>query len=167
MDNLIKIECKIFPTVEEFLPILADWRRADDMVVFTNGCFDLMHRGHVEYLAKAAQLGNRLIIGLNSDKSVALLKGNGRPLIDEKSRAIMLSAMFFVDAVILFNELTPEKMISAILPDFLVKGKDYQIEEIAGHKTVFGNGGKVETIELSEGFSTSALLEKIRRLQNE
>lgn len=163
----MEINQKIFSTVEDFLPVLADWRYAGNTVVFTNGCFDLVHRGHVEYLAKASQLGNRLVIGLNSDKSVAQLKGSGRPLIDEKSRAMMLGAMFFVDAVILFDEPTPENMISAILPDFLVKGKDYRIEEIAGHETVLDNGGKVKTIELSEGFSTSALLEKIRRLQDE
>ncbi|MCL1822107.1 MAG: D-glycero-beta-D-manno-heptose 1-phosphate adenylyltransferase [Prolixibacteraceae bacterium] len=164
MNNLAEIQRKIFPAAEVFLPVLEEWKQAGESVVFTNGCFDLVHRGHVEYLAKASQLGNRLIIGLNSDKSVSALKGYGRPLVDEKARAILLAAMFFVDAVILFDEETPEKMIAALLPHFLVKGKDYRIEEIAGSKIVADKGGKVETIDLSEGFSTSALIEKIRKL---
>ena len=130
-------------------------------MVFTNGCFDLVHRGHIDSLSKAAALGDRLIVGLNSDVSVKILKGQNRPLIDQNSRAILVASLFMVDAVILFNEETPYELIKAIIPDVLVKGSEYQIEEIAGFDVVLAAGGQVERIELTEGFSTSDLIQKI------
>ncbi|MGQ8337324.1 D-glycero-beta-D-manno-heptose 1-phosphate adenylyltransferase [Sunxiuqinia sp. A32] len=154
---------KIFHSFEEFFECLKGWKTSNQKLVFTNGCFDILHRGHIDYLDKSAQLGDKLIIGLNTDVSVRLLKGKQRPYIDEDSRAILLAAIEFVDAVILFDEETPFSLIEKIKPDVLVKGKDYEIHEIAGHDIVLNNGGKVETIELTEGFSTSALIEKIKK----
>jgi rfaE bifunctional protein nucleotidyltransferase chain/domain len=156
------IESKIFENAKEFLPRLKEWKLSSEKVVFTNGCFDLVHRGHIDSLSKAAALGDRLVVGLNSDVSVKLLKGENRPLIDQKSRAILLAALFMVDAVILFDEETPYELISAVVPDVLVKGSEYQIEEIAGFDVVLAAGGQVERIELTDGFSTSDLIRKIK-----
>lgn len=155
------IHSKIFERTEDFLPILRQWRKAGDVVVFTNGCFDLVHRGHIDSLAKAAEFGDRLIVGLNSDNSVRLLKGETRPLVDQQSRAVLLASMLMVDAVVLFEEETPYNLIKSLLPDVLVKGSDYRLEEIAGHDVVLAAGGKVERIELTEGFSTSDIIQKI------
>jgi len=138
------------------------WKQSGEKVVFTNGCFDLVHRGHVDSLAKAAELGDRLIVGLNSDRSVRLLKGETRPLIDQQSRAILMASLLMVDAVILFDEETPYELIGSIVPDVLVKGAEYQIEEIAGFDIVLEAGGRVERLELTEGFSTSELIKKIK-----
>ena len=165
MDYLEIINSKIFPGFGSFSANLKRWKFSGDKVVFTNGCFDILHRGHIDYLAKAAGLADRLIIGLNSDRSVARLKGDGRPVIDENSRALLLASLFFVDAVVLFDEDTPEELIGNILPDFMVKGSDYLIEEIAGHQKVLAHGGKVETIPLLEGFSTSAIISRIKNLK--
>lgn len=162
MNHIDIINEKIFSEYGKFSATLKRWKKSGDKVVFTNGCFDLVHRGHIDYLAKTADLGDRLVIGLNSDKSVAGLKGKGRPLIDEDSRAFLLASLFFVDAVVLFSEDTPEILIGKILPDYLVKGNDYTIPEIAGHEAVLTNGGKVETIALLPGFSTSGIINKIR-----
>jgi rfaE bifunctional protein nucleotidyltransferase chain/domain len=156
------IHSKIFADIEAFHPILDQWKKAGDTMVFTNGCFDLVHRGHIDALAKSAALGDRLIVGLNSDASVKLLKGETRPLIDQQSRAILLAALMMVDAVILFNKETPYELIRSILPDVLVKGTEYKIEEIAGYDLVLASGGRVERIELTEGFSTSDLIRKIK-----
>jgi D-glycero-beta-D-manno-heptose 1-phosphate adenylyltransferase len=156
------IRTKIFTEVQLFIPILNRWKKADETVVFTNGCFDLVHRGHIDSLAKAADLGDRLIVGLNSDVSVKLLKGENRPLIDQQSRAILLASLLMVDAVVIFNEETPYELIKNIVPDILVKGTEYKIEEIAGFDIVLAAGGKVERIELTEGFSTSDLIKKIK-----
>ena len=141
---------------------MKEWKQAGDKVVFTNGCFDLVHRGHIDSLAKAAEFGDRLIVGLNSDVSVKLLKGENRPLIDQQSRAILLASLLMVDAVILFDEETPYEMIKSIVPDILVKGAEYKTEEIAGFNIVLASGGKVERIELTEGFSTTDLIQKIK-----
>ena len=130
-------------------------------LVFTNGCFDLMHLGHIDYLSKAADLGSKLIVGLNSDSSTNKLKGSTRPITDENSRAGVLAALFFVDAVVLFNEQTPLNLIVNIQPNILVKGADYAIENIVGAKEVLGLGGEVKTIEFLEGYSTSAIEAKI------
>jgi rfaE bifunctional protein nucleotidyltransferase chain/domain len=162
MEPLQSIESKVFRNFHHFEPILEEWKNQGLILVFTNGCFDLVHRGHVEYLAKAAGKGDKLIIGLNSDASVTLLKGEGRPLTDEFSRALLLAAFSFVDAVVIFKEETPLLLIEKILPDFLVKGNDYRIDEIAGYQTVIAHGGKVETIDLVAGFSTSSLIKKFR-----
>jgi rfaE bifunctional protein nucleotidyltransferase chain/domain len=143
---------------------LAYWRFRGDTIVFTNGCFDLIHRGHIDYLAKAADLGDVLIIGLNTDASVKRLKGEGRPVNDELSRALVLSSMSFVTAVILFDEDTPQALIGRVQPDVLVKGADYRPQDIVGSDTVTGKGGEVVTLEYLEGFSTSAMIERIKKL---
>ena len=121
-----------------------------------------MHKGHLEVLAKTADLGNRLIIGLNSDSSIKNLKGRNRPIVDENSRAILLAALSFVDAVVLFSEQTPLNLIAEIKPDILAKGGDYKITEIVGHEVVQQNGGEVITIPLIEGFSSTNIIDKIQ-----
>lgn len=153
---------KIFLQTGDFLQRREQWKQSGEIVVFTNGCFDLVHRGHIDSLAKSADLGTRLVVGLNSDRSVKQLKGENRPLIDQQSRAILLAALFFVDAVVLFDDETPYELIRSILPDVLVKGADYSLEEISGYDIVLASGGKVERMELTEGFSTSELIRKIK-----
>lgn len=133
-----------------------------DWVVFTNGCFDLLHRGHVTYLSQARDLG-RLVVGLNSDASVRRLKGPQRPLVDEQSRALLLASLQCVDYVTIFNEDTPYELIKAVLPDVLVKGGDYQPENIVGADIVRSHGGQVRTIPLVEGFSTTRLAKKLQQ----
>jgi len=156
------IQSKIFENAQAFGSVLSRWKHAGDKVVFTNGCFDLVHRGHIDSLAKAAVFGDRLIVGLNSDVSVKNLKGENRPLIGQQSRAILLASLFMVDAVILFDEETPYELIKQIAPDVLVKGAEYQVGEIAGFDIVLASGGRVERIELTEGFSTTDLIQKIK-----
>lgn len=140
---------------------LKNWRSQDQKIVFTNGCFDLLHFGHIDYLAKARDLGDRLIIGLNTDASISRIKGPSRPVKDQMSRAHILAAIQFVDAVIFFDEETPIELISWLKPDVLVKGSDYTIKEIIGHELVLENGGEVKTISFVEGFSSSKLIDKI------
>jgi D-beta-D-heptose 7-phosphate kinase/D-beta-D-heptose 1-phosphate adenosyltransferase len=130
-------------------------------VVFTNGCFDLLHRGHVEYLQKARQLGDVLIVGLNSDRSVRQLKGEGRPIVPQEDRAFILSALECVDYVVIFDEDTPASLIETLKPDILVKGGDYGLEEIVGREAVEASGGRVETIELIPERSSSRIIETI------
>lgn len=137
------------------------WQASGKKIVFSNGCFDLLHAGHVEYLQAARQLGDVLIIGLNSDASVRRLKGSSRPVCCEADRATVLSALQVVDALILFDEDTPEELIGALLPDILVKGADWAVEQIAGAQAVLDHGGAVLTLPLLEGRSTSTLIEKI------
>ena len=156
------IHSKIYTDARQLIPLRNQWKHSGEIVVFTNGCFDLVHRGHIDSLAKAAGLGTKLIVGLNSDASVKILKGENRPLIDQQSRAILLAALFMVDAVIVFDEETPYQLIGKIVPDVLVKGADYQTEEIAGFDIVLAAGGSVERIELTEGFSTTDLIQKIK-----
>ncbi|HEX7585875.1 MAG TPA: D-glycero-beta-D-manno-heptose 1-phosphate adenylyltransferase [Prolixibacteraceae bacterium] len=156
------IRSKIFENAQTFSSVLSIWKQAGETVVFTNGCFDLVHRGHIDSLAKAAAFGDRLVVGLNSDVSVKLLKGENRPLIDQQSRAVLLASLLMVDAVILFDEEKPYELIKSILPDVLVKGTEYQVEEIAGFDIVLASGGRVERIELTEGFSTTDLIQKIK-----
>ncbi|MFC2102633.1 D-glycero-beta-D-manno-heptose 1-phosphate adenylyltransferase [Bacteroidota bacterium] len=139
------------------------WNFKDRKVVFTNGCFDLLHLGHIEYLSKAADLGNVLVIGLNSDSSVRGLKGPDRPLTNEDARAMILASLSFVTTVVLFDEETPYNLITEVQPDILVKGADYTTEEIAGHDIVLGRGGEVVTILLTEGYSTTDLIEKLKK----
>lgn len=142
---------------------LDEWRRLNCKVVFTNGCFDILHRGHVEYLAQAAEKGDVLLIGLNTDASVRRLKGEERPINDEQSRAVLLAALEFVDAVVLFDEDTPYSLIETVRPDVLVKGADYKPEDIVGYDIVTSYGGIVETIPLVEGISTTKIVEKMSR----
>ena len=133
---------------QSIIEIVNDWKIQNQKIVFTNGCFDILHRGHVEYLAKAKDLGDKLIIGLNTDDSVKRLgKSPDRPINNEETRAIVLAALECVDAIILFNEDTPLQLITLILPDVLVKGSDYQIENIVVYKEVTENGGEVKTID--------------------
>lgn len=139
------------------------WRMKGDRIVFTNGCFDILHRGHVEYLQEAAALGDRLVIGLNSDASVKRQnKGPERPLNDELSRAKVLGALRLVDAVVIFDQDTPLELIQAIGPDVLVKGGDWPESKIVGADLVKARGGSVHSLKLVDGFSTTGLVEKIR-----
>jgi len=135
--------------------------RENNSIVFTNGCFDLLHRGHVYYLSRTRQLGDLLVVGLNTDSSVARIKGPGRPLSVERSRAEVLASLVFVDYVILFEEDTPLELILALRPDILVKGGDYKPEDIVGYHEVLSWGGRVETIPLLEGYSTSSIIRKM------
>lgn len=144
---------------------IAEWKANGDKTVFSNGCFDIIHAGHVDYLEKSKQKGDHLIIGLNTDHSVSRIKGEGRPIVDEVSRSRVLAALEFVDAVVMFDEDTPYNLIKALTPDILVKGKDYEICNIVGADIVLGNGGKVETIELTEGLSTTIVVNKIKNLK--
>ena len=140
------------------------WKKNGNKIVFTNGCFDIIHRGHIELLANTAELGDKLIVGLNSDLSIQKLKGKDRPIVDEESRAILLSALSFVDAIVLFSEDTPLKIISTLLPNVLAKGGDYEIETIVGHEIVQQNGGKVKLVSFLNGFSSTNIIEKIKNL---
>ncbi len=141
---------------------LAYWRFKNKKTVFTNGCFDILHLGHVDYLSKASDLGDLLIIGLNTDASVKRLKGNHRPINDEHARAMVLASLQFVHAVVLFDEDTPYELIKLVQPDVLVKGKDYVPEEIVGFDILKQKNGEVITIDLVEGYSTSAIERKIK-----
>ena len=132
-------------------------------IVFTNGCFDLLHVGHIKYLSQAKDLGDILIIGLNSDKSVKKLKGNNRPINSFEDRAKLLAALKSVDLVIMFEEQTPENLIKEIIPDVLVKGGDYDIKEIVGYQTVIDNGGRVKTLSFYEGYSSTNYIDKINK----
>lgn len=137
---------------------LGQWREQGMKIVFTNGCFDLLHRGHVEYLAQAADMADVLVVGLNTDASVRRLKGESRPVNDERTRALVLAALGFVDAVVLFDEDTPYELIKRVRPDVLVKGADYRPEEIVGYDIVTSYGGAVTTVPLVEGYSTTKLI---------
>ena len=162
MKNLQNIISKIFSLSD--LKIQSDkWKQDGDKIVFTNGCFDLVHRGHVEVLANTADLGDKLIIGLNSDSSIQKLKGENRPIIDENSRAILLASLQFIDAIVLFSEDTPQKLIETIVPDILAKGGDYKVEEIAGNEVVLENGGSVILVPFIDGFSTTNIVDKIKQ----
>jgi len=141
---------------------LAVWRFKGMHIVFTNGCFDILHLGHIDYLSKAADLGDKLIIGLNTDSSVQRLKGPGRPINDQDARALSLAALQFVDAVVLFDEDTPKELIETVQPDVLVKGADYKAEDIVGYDTVKARKGAIVTIELVPGYSTTDLIKKLQ-----
>ena len=161
MDYLPYIKNKIARTQEEASRTLSLWRFKDEKIVFTNGCFDILHRGHIEYLAQAANLGTKLIIGLNSDASVKRLKGENRPVNDENARALALASLIFVDEVILFDSDTPYDLIDYVQPDVFVKGGDYNPEEIVGYDIVKAKNGKIITIDFVEGYSTTSILNKI------
>ena len=142
---------------------IAQWRVTGKTVAFTNGVFDLLHKGHIFSLTQAAKEGDVLVIGLNSDSSVKRLKGDSRPINDQDSRALLLAALSMVDAVVIFEEDTPLKLITSILPDVLVKGGDYTINEIAGAKEVIANGGKIVINPILDGFSTTAIINAISK----
>lgn len=160
MSHLENISKKVL-TTGQLQPMLELWRFFGKKVVFTNGCFDLLHLGHLDYLSKAADLGDIFIIGVNTDASVSRLKGPMRPVNDQQSRAMLLAAFGFVDAVVLFDEPTPKALIDFIQPDVLVKGDDYKAEDIVGYDTVMAKGGRVVTIPLVEGYSTTAIINRI------
>lgn len=171
--TLNKLNSKILSQEAISMKVIS-WQNQGEKVVFTNGCFDIIHRGHIDYLAKAADLGNKLVIGLNDDASVKEQgKSITRPLQDEKTRAMILAALEFVDGVVLFGENTPFNLIQKLQPDVLVKGADYDAKEmnksskkyIVGSDIVIEKGGKVETIEFLEGFSTSSIENKIKSSQ--
>ena len=137
------------------------WKESGNKIVFTNGCYDLIHKGHIDLLANAKSKGDKLIVGLNSDRSVKRLKGNNRPILTFDDRLIILDAIKSVDMVVGFDEDTPDKIIKELLPDVLVKGGDYSINQIVGADTVIAHGGNVEIIDLIEGKSTSSLINHI------
>lgn len=157
----LEVLLKKIPNPEELDRLLAYWQFKDQKIVFTNGCFDIIHRGHVDYLAKAADLGDVLIIGLNTDASTRRLKGPSRPINDENARAQILASMSFVTAVVMFDEDTPYELIKKVQPDILVKGADYKPEDIVGYDIVMAKGGRVETLEYLPGYSTSLIEKKI------
>lgn len=140
------------------------WKFLQKKIVFTNGCFDILHAGHLDLLAKAAAMGDVLVVGINSDDSVRRLKGPERPVNDEAFRARMLASLSMVDGVTIFDEDTPGDLIASILPDILVKGGDYNPEDVVGGETVTGHGGRVEIVPLVEGYSTTDLIRRIRAL---
>lgn len=152
-------------TLEAFQAELARIRLMEKKIVFTNGCFDIIHRGHVEYLAKASDLGDLLILGLNTDRSVKEIKGPSRPINNEFSRALVLASLKYVDYVILFDEDTPIKLINFIMPDVLVKGGDYKPESIVGYEQVMANGGQVISIPFVEGFSSTNIIKKMNVIE--
>lgn len=159
--NFDKLIQKKIMTIELLLHRITMWRFFEKKIVFTNGCFDLLHPGHIHLLNTARSFGDILIVGLNNDASVSKIKP-GRPVQDEQSRAILIASLEVVDAVILFKEETPQHLIEKILPDILVKGSDYNPEDVIGRETVEQHGGKVELVTLQKGFSSSILMEKIR-----
>jgi D-beta-D-heptose 7-phosphate kinase/D-beta-D-heptose 1-phosphate adenosyltransferase len=150
------------PEHQKLLQERSEWRRQGRKVVFTNGCFDLLHPGHVALLEAARREGDVLVVGLNADASVRQLKGPGRPLVSEAERAETLRALEAVDRVIVYDEVTPGKVIEALVPDVLVKGSDWAEDKIVGRETVVGAGGRVVRVELVPGRSTTALLKRIR-----
>jgi len=161
MKNLEIIDKKIL-SKERLAGQLAVWRFFNKKIVWTNGCFDLLHLGHIDYLSKAKDEGDVLIVGVNTDESVKKIKKEGRPITDEKSRSTIVSALHFVDAVVLFDEETPYEMIKIIQPDILVKGSDYKADNIVGYDFVKAKGGEVVTIDFLPGYSTTNIEEKIR-----
>lgn len=162
-NNLEIISSKIFTSQSD--PKLAQqlslWHQGNKRLVFTNGCFDILHAGHVDYLSRAAELGEKLIVGLNTDASVTRLKGANRPVNSQYARSQLLAALFFVDAVVWFDDDTPYNLIKTIQPSILVKGGDYNESEIVGSDLVKANNGKVVVMNLVEGYSTSELIRKL------
>jgi rfaE bifunctional protein nucleotidyltransferase chain/domain len=147
--------------LDELQKLIHLWRFHSDTIVFTNGCFDLLHRGHITYLEEASMLGNRLIVAVNSDLSVKSLKGENRPVQNQNDRALILAALQCVDAVIIFNELIPMQLIEKITPDVLVKGGDYLPENVVGKEWVEKNDGKVMIIPFVDEYSSSSIIKKI------
>ncbi|MDI9878819.1 D-glycero-beta-D-manno-heptose 1-phosphate adenylyltransferase [Flectobacillus longus] len=151
-------------TLEQAINQVEKWQSEGKKIVFTNGCFDIVHLGHIDYLEKARNLGDKLVLGLNTDASVNRLKGPTRPVVNEYARSRMMAAFEFVDTVILFDEPTPLQVIEQVKPDILVKGDDYTVETIVGSDFVLEKGGEVKTISLVEGYSTTSLIQKIKQL---
>ena len=165
-DNIEKTLLDKISELTSLKTLVDQWKSEGKKVVFTNGVFDLVHIGHLSYLSKAAELGDKLIIGLNADSSVRRIKGDGRPINDQNSRAALLAALFFIDAVVVFEEDTPQNLIATLLPDILVKGADYSVENIVGASEVIKNGGEVKTIQFVDGYSSTSIIQKIRKQIN-
>ena len=161
MRSVNSIPDKIY-TAEALQQQLKRWRLQNKKIVFTNGVFDILHEGHITSLCEAAVEGNILIVGVNADASVKRLKGESRPVNNENSRALLLAALLMTDAIIIFEEDTPLNLINTVLPDVLVKGGDYTLEQIVGAKEVIASGGRVKIVPVLEGFSTTGLIEKMK-----
>jgi rfaE bifunctional protein nucleotidyltransferase chain/domain len=162
MKAVSSIPSKIF-TLAGLQSQLKRWRLQNKKIVFTNGVFDILHEGHIASLSEAAAHGHILIVGVNADASVKRLKGESRPVNNENSRALILASLVLTDAIIIFEEDTPLNLITAILPDVLVKGGDYTLEQIVGAKEVMANGGEVKIAAILEGFSTTSIIEKMKQ----
>jgi len=160
MNKLDVIQNKLIKE-DELAGKLAYWNFLDKKIVFTNGCFDVIHLGHIMYLSQAADLGSVLVIGLNTDESVRRIKGSSRPLMDQHARSMILGSLFFVDAVLLFNEDTPLELIKKVKPHILVKGSDYSEKDIVGADVVKSYGGEVVTIDFVDGYSSSNIINKL------
>jgi len=161
MNHLKNLQHKIH-SHESLMAKISSWRASGCKIVFTNGCFDLLHLGHIDYLAQAAGLGTKMVVALNTDASVSRIKGPTRPICDQLSRSMVMASLEFVSAVTFFEEETPYDLIKLIQPDILVKGADYKVEDIVGYDIVIARGGSVETIPLVAGYSTSAIEKRIR-----
>ena len=161
MKSVQPIPFKIF-SLPELEREIRRWKLKNKKIVFTNGVFDILHEGHIASLAQAASYGDMLIVGVNNDASVKRLKGPSRPVNNENARALLLASLLMVDAVILFEEDTPLDLINAVMPDVLVKGADYKVEDIVGADIVKAHGGEIVTVELTQGFSTTSLIQKIK-----
>lgn len=161
MENIQYAGKKIVEDSADLSRRIALWNFKNYKIVFTNGCFDIVHKGHLEYLMKAKEQGDILVVGLNSDSSVRSIKGPGRPVKEQDTRALLLASLSFVNAVVIFDEDTPYELIKKVQPDVLVKGGDYSPEKIVGHDVVTGKGGQVVTIDYIQGHSTTALISKI------
>ena len=157
------INDKIFQSKNSLTHKINKWKNNQDKIIFTNGCFDILHLGHIDYLTKAADLGNRLVIGVNTDSSVSKIKGPNRPVIEEVTRLTKLASFAFVDAVILFDEETPIELIKSLQPDVLVKGGDYSLNTIVGADFIVNNGGDVRVIPFLKGHSSTNYIDKIRK----
>jgi len=161
MRSVSSIPNRIF-TLDELVHQVKRWRLHNKKIVFTNGVFDILHEGHIASLSEAASFGHILIVGVNTDASVKRLKGESRPVNNENSRALILASLVMTDGIILFEEDTPLNLITTILPDVLVKGGDYTIEQIVGAKEVIANGGEVKIVPILEGFSTTSIIQKMK-----
>jgi len=163
MKNPDYIKQKIY-SLPELLKQVRRWKFLGKKIAFTNGCFDILHEGHIFSLSQAASEGDVLIVGVNADASTKRLKGPSRPVNNERSRALLLASLLMTDAVIIFEEDTPLELINAIMPDTIVKGGDYKVEQVVGAKEVMANGGRVVINPIVPGFSTTGIIEKIVRL---
>ncbi len=161
MRSVSSIPDKIF-TLDGLMHQVRRWRLHNKKIVFTNGVFDILHEGHIASLSEAASFSHVLIVGVNTDASVKRLKGESRPVNNESSRALLLASLLMTDAIILFEEDTPLNLIATILPDVLVKGGDYTIDQIVGAKEVMANGGEVKIVPILEGFSTTSIIQKMK-----
>ena len=161
MKQVSSIPAKIY-TIDTLLTEITRWRLKGKKIAFTNGVFDILHEGHIASLSEAASYGDMLIVAVNSDASVKRLKGESRPVNNQNSRALLLASLLMTDAIIIFEEDTPLNVITALMPDVMVKGGDYTVDQIAGAKEVLANGGEVKIVPILEGFSTTGIIERMK-----